>query len=205
MVAAADPPSLSRSVRILLAAFPGAGTDATTRDVYELALRDVDVADLEEIVKVLISTRHRLPTIADVRVSVVERRLQLPSPLEAWELVYRAAGTPLRYIDCADCDGRCYLDADSEKLCPGCGGTGDREVSRTPLLASLPRPVVRALEAVGGVYAISESEAPAVLRAQFLKAYEAARRDTIDATNLLSAGLTPRGALTEGTPDHASQ
>jgi hypothetical protein len=51
-------------------------------------------------------------------------------------------------------------------------------------LADLPEAVRRALDHVGGTWALRTTEDPGVLRAQFLKAYDAYRRETLDSARL---------------------
>lgn len=191
------------SVAILVAAYPEARLDPKTPDVYVRALDDLEANDLRDAVMTLIATSRRFPTVAELRETVVERRLALPAGIEAWELVAAYAGEPARYELCPDCGGRGWKDADAEVACPCCRAEGRVEVGRQRRYDRLPPPARRALQAVGGSGAIQGSDSEPVIRAQFLKAYDVFRRQAVTDENLGSAGLaltrreTP-AALIEG-------
>jgi hypothetical protein len=59
-------------------------------------------------------------------------------------------------------------------------------------IAELTPPERAALDHVGGRYAIRSSEAPSVLRAQFLKAYDAERGRAVESANVAALASGPR-------------
>ena len=77
-------------VALLAAAFPRPSIEEPTIAVYLDRLSDVDPADLYEAVARLVDTSVRLPTIAEIRRSVAESALHLPTPAEALEIVSEA-------------------------------------------------------------------------------------------------------------------
>lgn len=83
------------SIATLAAALgPMEGIPAHTVDVYEAALADLGEGELHAAVRHLIETQEErwFPTVATIRRLVLERRLALPSPAEAWEQVQTREG-----------------------------------------------------------------------------------------------------------------
>jgi DNA-binding protein Fis len=71
----------------LIDAFPQTSLRDTTRGTYEKYFRDLDFAAASDAVDLAIATEVELPTIGQIRRTVIGRRLALPSALEAYSSV----------------------------------------------------------------------------------------------------------------------
>lgn len=72
-------------VMTLLAAYPAAKTTASTSQVYETMLSDLDVKEARGAVMKLIATSRFLPTIAEIRSAAAEQTLgPVRSGADAW-------------------------------------------------------------------------------------------------------------------------
>jgi hypothetical protein len=180
---------LARILALLSHAYPGT-VEPATRAVYERALGDLDPEEVETAVMSLIALRPRLPAVSEIRAAVFERRLALPSPLEAWLAANELAFAPPAFETCPECGGRGLLhgdDPEAAEECRRCAAEGKVRVRRPA-----PPLVREAMGALGGATAITAADKQEVIRAQFLKAYEALRRRALEDANLASAGLTRR-------------
>jgi hypothetical protein len=82
------------SLALLRGAYPNATITAETVQAYEAALADLDAQDVFGAVTALVKESQFMPTIAEIRQVVAERKLALPTPTEAWvEAQGRANGT----------------------------------------------------------------------------------------------------------------
>lgn len=101
-----DGERLAVVIGMLIAAFPSTKAGEATVRVYVRDLADLPVDEVERAAILLRATVRFLPTIAEIRATVAEERLGLPSPIEAWEIVAAAAferkrppeGTPSEVI-----------------------------------------------------------------------------------------------------------
>lgn len=181
----------------LILAYPHAKIEPETAEVYCRLLSDLPVADLELATIELARTRRSFPAVAEIVDLVLERRLRLPTPEEAWEQAQRYAVARNRYEPCPVCDGLGQVGDDA--ACLRCRGTGEIEVERSALRSLMPEPVLRAFDFVGGQSGITEADAIAVVRAHFVKAYVAFRVDAMREANLAELVPAPdRPALAAG-------
>jgi hypothetical protein len=74
-------------IAILKSAYPRQHIDAGTMSIYALMLRDLDRAEVREVVIAYISNEPFFPTIADIRKRVIGARLGLPDRDQAWKEV----------------------------------------------------------------------------------------------------------------------
>lgn len=117
--------------------------EETRLAVYVNALRDLPAADGAAAVHRLLKTSHWFPSVAEIRETVLDLRLPLPTAAEAWELVEETGRRAL---------ARPYNGRDS-------------------MQTGLPGIVARALKLSGGEYGYRYSENINALRAQFLRLY----------------------------------
>jgi hypothetical protein len=76
-----------RVAETLLAAFPTAAARPRTAELFARYLGDLDAKLVDAAVEELILDSPALPSIAEIRRHVVDRELQLPTPLQAWQTV----------------------------------------------------------------------------------------------------------------------
>lgn len=82
------------SVALLRAAYPNAVINPETVTAYEAALGDLDGQAVMDAVSALVRTVKFMPTIAEIRETVGEKLLGLPTASEAWiEASQRSSGT----------------------------------------------------------------------------------------------------------------
>lgn len=178
-----------RIVDRLRASFSRDDMRATTQVVYVRSLSEFTWQEAERALEVAVATCERLPAIATLRRLVIEERLQLPEPMEAWEVCTRWLATKLPKQKCLACAGFGYRAGGEanrdEDICGGCNGHGEITPKRDPLPAS----VKRALDFVGGKHAVQNATEPGIIRAQFLKAYDTFRAAEIQEANLISLGV----------------
>lgn len=173
---------------VLQAAFPRFEVPAATVEVYTRSLSDFGFEEARCAVQRAVATSDRFPSISLLRESVIEERLRLPSGEEAWEQVARRSSSAPERSKCLGCQGE-GTRASTSDACPSCNGVGTVAVGRT-----LAGPVERALDFVGGPYAVRSADHPGILRAQFLRAYAEFRAELVRAANLRSLGVLPPAA-----------
>jgi hypothetical protein len=159
---------------MLVLAWPRFEVKTGQTALYGRMLADLDCSEVQQAAQTLIAESPWFPSIADIRIRVVERRLALPSPAEAWEAVAMAA-----------LHGGGYL-----------------------------HPVVRrALDSVGGSWAVRTSENLTTLRAQFERLYTDLRAQELKRETLQGLGLAvpltrrlaaaePQGGLPQAEPEY---
>lgn len=76
-----------RLVGRLIAAFPQTPMREQTASLYTKYLGDLDREATEAAVDDLIADATEFPTIAEIRRTVIDAELHLPTPLEAWQSV----------------------------------------------------------------------------------------------------------------------
>lgn len=83
------PMTRPESIAALAAAFTTNGVPADTVDIYLAALADIPPDELQEAVVHIIETQEErwFPTVATIRRVIFERRLALPTPEQAWDLI----------------------------------------------------------------------------------------------------------------------
>jgi Loader and inhibitor of phage G40P len=165
-------------VAILKAAFPRQPIEPETVKTYAAFLADLEVETATEAMKRLVASSRFFPTIAEIREEIAEQACGLPSELEAWELVARVSFDRTERRQCEDCAGSGYSDLAAETVCAVCNGQGDTPgwYMEKP---TLPAEVARALDAVGGRYAVQTCSRQEVIRAQFRDAYRQIRAAAI--------------------------
>jgi hypothetical protein len=82
-----DASEANRLVEDLLVAFPQTQITETTGAFYARYLADLDVRAAKAAVEELIIDSPTMPTIAEIRRSVIERDVKLPTALEAWTAI----------------------------------------------------------------------------------------------------------------------
>lgn len=176
-------------VALLLAAYPRADWPESTRTLYRESLSSFSFVEARSAVERIVATSDWPPSVAEIRRTIVEARLDLPSEIEAWELAVQHAaarrpGAPR--LRCLGCMGMRYnLDGD---LCPDCDGTGERDEIDTTLLPPVDDVTRRAVQAVGGWRTIRESERPEHLRRDFVDVYRRLRAEAVERENLRMLG-----------------
>ena len=90
-------------VNRLVAAFPQTTIREDTVSIYTKYLGDLDREATEAVVDVLIADATIFPTIAEIRRTVVDSELHLPTPLEAWKSV-SARGEEIHPLTKEICD-----------------------------------------------------------------------------------------------------
>lgn len=178
-------------VAALAASYPHATIGVETVRVYVHALSDLSPAELAAAAGAWVRTEPQwFPTIGQLRRIVFEARLGLPSPEDAWAHAEALTFSPAEYAPCDMCAGTGYPPGDEFTApCGRCNGSGERETRRRGLYGALTAPERAAYEHVGGRAAIAQTDRLEVVRAQFLKAYRAARDGAVREANLTSAGL----------------
>jgi hypothetical protein len=172
-------------VDLLRAAFPRDVMQATSQAVYTRSLMEFTQAEAKRAVNVAVATHDRLPSVSAIRHLILEERLQLPEPMEAWEEANRWIALKLPAKRCIACAGYGYPVGAEDEICAGCNGEGEVRQEKPPLA----RPLKRALDFVGGNHAVRNATEPGIIRAQFLKAYESFRAAEIREANLVSLGV----------------
>lgn len=79
-------------IAALAAAYPRQRLEPATIQIYAAALDDLDARAIEDAVRYIVRTSRWFPTVAEIRETVAERTLRLPSPAAAWETVQTAQG-----------------------------------------------------------------------------------------------------------------
>lgn len=183
-------------VAVILANWPRADWPEPTRAAYSEALLDFDADEVQLAIRRAVAVSPFPPAIAELRRAIVERRLDLPTEVEAWERAVAAAAArrdpPLRVcIACAG-DG---VDLDHE-ICSECRGSGNLgvDVDRLP---PTPEPIPRAVRFVGGWRAIRETETLDLKRRDFLAAYRTMRAEEVERENLRLLGANGDHPLVE--------
>lgn len=189
------PGQAREAVSHLVDAYPTASLSADTLAVYARSLSDFTVQEAWRAINAWTSTERFFPSVSDLRHLVVEERLQLPSPEEAWEAVgRRLAWSPSAYETCVECAGfgtRLHQPGDdrrseAEIACPKCRGVGRFPLGKPPALDDVTK---RALDFVGGPWAVRNAAEPGIVRGQFLKAHARFRQEEIRTANLVSLGV----------------
>lgn len=209
----------------LTKAFPTAKVDADNVRMYVRLLADIPTDELAAAAAAIAADSTYFPSVRELRRRVVEARLGLPDMDTAWELAERYA-TATAMVSCETCEGlgvvpggepllldRTPLDAISDPtlkallgrvadkaqeptmLCPACDGDGQVPNPDRPTLDAATK---RALGHVGGVYGLREADSLSVVRAQFLKAYERAREETVAAVSIEGAAAAQLPAAQKG-------
>lgn len=185
----------------LVDAFPHAQLRAETVRVYEKSLSDFTIEEAYRAINTWTATERFFPAIAALRELIMEERLQLPQSIEAWELVQeRIAWRPTEWENCLQCAGlgtRLYEPGDDgrtaeEVACSACRGAGRTALGEPPSLDDVTQ---RALDLVGGLWAVRHTDQPGIMRAQFLKAHESFRQQAIRTANLISLGVLEPAAI----------
>lgn len=78
--------SAAKAIAILKAAYPRAEFPDTTIQIYGSQLADLDDTEVVTAVRALIRTSTFLPAIAEIRLEVAERQLNLPTVEQAWDM-----------------------------------------------------------------------------------------------------------------------
>lgn len=176
-------------IAVLLAAYPREMATQESARVYARLLSDLEFAEVEGAILQWAAERRFYPTISDIREGVFRRRLDLPEAEQAWEIVNAVAHEAPERQACEVCGGDGEVGT---VACPRCNGLGDYALPRDM------NPVVRrAMQNVGGSWAVKTAERPELLRRDFLKAYESFARETIRETSresLTRAGIVGRAA-----------
>lgn len=76
-------------IGVIAAMNPSKQFGRNTIAVYSEALSDVPIEELREAVWEIVKTRTYPPTVSEVLALVVARRLDLPEPMAAWEMLCR--------------------------------------------------------------------------------------------------------------------
>lgn len=217
------PADRTQLVAQLAAAFPQREIGPETVAVYVRALADIPTEELEPIAMAYMREGEWFPTIRDLRLGVIERRLQLPSVDEAWLQVLEWAAAPAK-VKCTapGCDRGVQPGGEPVKL----DRRGLKKITDRHLRASLERiissaaeptrlcdtchgeseianpdrpvlsaPVRQAAEHIGGAAGINTTENLGILRSQFLKAYDRARQDALRSENLATLALQSGGQI----------
>lgn len=178
--------ALRQAVAMLKAAYPDRMMGEQTEAVWLKSLSDFSGDEVRDAVNVAVASEVRMPSIARVREIVFERRLNLADPHQAWERVTAFVHFRGKTVKCIACAGFGTATG-GEDVCPTCRGNGEvQDASDRPVLTEVER---RALDFVGGRHEARSSDRPAVVRAQFLKAYEQFRSEEIRVANLTSLGV----------------
>lgn len=82
---------LADVVTVLRALYPRTSFPPETAALYMEMLRDMPEDEVAEACKRIVRRSMYLPTVAEIRREVIEARLQLPTPGEAWEMVLARA------------------------------------------------------------------------------------------------------------------
>lgn len=189
----------SRVLGTLFAAYQNAEVLPATRAVYVRSVMDFTVNEVRRAINVAVATEKWLPTVAVLRDLVMEERLQLPYPQEAWELVQRTMDFKPTSTPCIACAGegtRLYEPGDKDRIqdevaCEACNGLGEIR-GDGPRLDAVTQ---RTLSYVGGRHAVRNSDSPGMMRAQFVKAHEQFRREALRVANLTSLGVLEPAAI----------
>jgi hypothetical protein len=186
-------------VALLISAYPRAAWPEPTRSLYVETLSGFDHLDGRRAIERTIATSDWPPSIAELRRTVAEQRLALPSEIEAWELAVdhaaaRGPGAPRRYCLACAATGRTV-----DGLCPECEGTGDEDVLDLDRMPPVPDPIPAAVRAVGGWRTIRTSERPEHLRRDFVDAYRRLRAEAIERESLAAVGADGGHRLVEET------
>jgi len=165
---------------------------------YARMLEDLSVEELDAAAREIAKSDVKFfPSIGEIRREVMLLHLNPPTEEEAWAAAQALAARP-PVVACPDCnrtgmvgdlktrgpaeipEGMTGVFAEAlrkaaphgvlvnAEKCERCGGTGE---IRNPDPIEISWLVQGAVEHVGGVFAIRNSDKPEVLRAQFLKAY----------------------------------
>lgn len=202
----------------LVAAFPTAKIGADNVRMYVRALQDIPVEELERAALAYAIDGKWMPSIRELRRAVIDARLGLPSPEEAWEQALRVANEPAK-LKCPDCDDGTIEGTDDDRVEVDTGildtmelGDEFREMLLrladkaaeprklcprcegagkipNPSIDALAPPVRRALDYVGGRAEIWMTDSLPVIRAQFVKAYGRFQEQQTTRASLESAGL----------------
>jgi hypothetical protein len=81
------PPEYNEVVGTLAAMSPTKQFGAATVRVYAAALREVPIQELREVVWEIVKTSTFPPTVAEILQRVAQKRLSLPEPFAAWQMV----------------------------------------------------------------------------------------------------------------------
>lgn len=135
----------------LLLAYPRHAVQQGQTAFYGRMLSDLGYGEVQAAVQAHIAESPYFPSVADIRGLVIERRLSLPSPAEAWEAANAVVAT-----------------GEARRLHPV---------------------VKRALEAMGGSYALRTADNVPVVRAQFERLYGDLRTQTLRRETLHGLGL----------------
>lgn len=163
----------------------GVDPESVTREVFDESLRDVTDVELAVAVNEVVMSDTRPPTIARLREVVFQRRLRFADSFEAWDKVARIAHGHSPRRKCVDCAGF-GTAIGGEAPCPVCKGIGDVPTDPHP---TLDEPTRKALETIGGSWAVKTTDRPEVLRAQFMKAHEHHRAVAVRKANMISMGM----------------
>lgn len=180
-------------VAILLANYPRADWPESTQAAYRMSLVDFDYTEATTAVHRIVAVSDWPPSIAELRRSIVELRLGLPSEVEAWDMATRHAaargpGAPRAYCLACASTGK-SIDTD-DGLCPECHGTGEQDVLDLDRMPPVPDPIPDAVRAVGGWRTVRSSERPEHLRRDFLDVYRRLRAERVERENLRMLGAT---------------
>lgn len=137
-----------------------------TAELYVRGLADLPYDDALLALDEHQATSDWFPTVAEIRRLVAERRLQLPGPAEAWELLQLWIADGKEWVPCTDCGGTGWIAA-NDSPCTTCRAEGKVRPERR----AVPSALRRATEVVGGEYALTHSEEPGISRAQWMRAY----------------------------------
>lgn len=176
-------------VAMLIAAFPRSDWPESTQRLYRETLAECGVLDGRRAIERLIATSDFPPTIAEIRRTVAEARLNLPSEMEAWEMAVahaeaRRVGAPRAYcVACAGTGTRVGGD-----LCPDCDGTGELDELDLERMPPVPDPIPRAVKTVGGWRVLRETDRPQLVRRDFIESYRRVRQEMIVRVSLESLG-----------------
>lgn len=121
-------------VASLMAAYPAAQTNNATSRVYESMLADLDCRAANAAVAALIQTRQFMPTVADIRATVLELQNGGVAPGgEAWGMVlaavrrwgaYRTPGTDFQFDD--EITAKCVKSLGWSEICGSENQQADR-------------------------------------------------------------------------------
>jgi hypothetical protein len=147
-------------VATLAAAHPRVKLDEANVRIYARSLTAFELAEGQRAVARLIVTSTFFPSIAEIRRSIAEERLGLPEPELAWEIVRAGPALPDEtFPDENDSDAR-WAAAQAWRI-------------------GLPVAIKRAYADIGGRGALTHTDNMEVLRAQFMRLYEAFREEEI--------------------------
>lgn len=156
-------------VTLLAAHYPRVQLQQAHYDAYAAAVARYPAAGAAEVLSQITARCVHWPAVAEVAQAFATAAVGAPLATIAWEQVQAYVAYRPTMADCPRCGGTGDDPEQRQLSCRQCRGRCEVDTGARPALHPVAK---RALDTLGGVFAVRSHEQPSIMRSQFIRAYD---------------------------------